>query len=281
MIEAHKGTTSYGRENLIDFLKGGSRSAELPAGFGAKGANADGPPTIVSLSPDAKAVLEQLNSAHEAANDLHQEVVRLKKGAQDEGTPFDRILFRFSKIDFASSELFSLKAEIPTSLAELSDPLKAEIFDPLTHLQKTAASGFEGQDLKNLEDIERRLKRGEQLRLDRPTTEAERVVDGVASALASKVVRLENDGQVDKAQHLRDAMASGNVEIRRASDVPDLNLTRTVSFFADAGGGGSSTSMTSYPVGEVKEEFENDRSIIIGMKHLDGKGDHGAFYINW
>lgn len=228
-----------------------------------------------------KLVLEQLNRAHEAANELHQEVVRLRKVAQDEGASFDRILSRFSKVDSASSELFSFDAEFPASLAELNDPFKAEMFDPLVHLQKTAASGFEGLDLKNLEDIERRLNRGEQLRLDRPTTEAERVVDGVASSLASNVVRLENDGQVDKAQNLRDAMANGTVEIRRVADVPDLNLTRTVRFFADAGGGGSSTSMTSHPAGEVKEDFENGRSIIIGMKHLDGKGDHGAFYINW
>lgn len=79
------------------------------------------------------------------------------------------------------------------------------------------------------------------------------------------------------AQGLREAIANGTVRIRKAEDVPGVNLKTTITYFAGAGGtvGMSTENRTFNPTPEIQAEIDSGHAMTFWNIN------QGDLYITW
>lgn len=80
----------------------------------------------------------------------------------------------------------------------------------------------------------------------------------------------------EAAQALREAIADGTVRIRKAEDVPGVNLKTTVTYTKGIGGGGMSTQDRTFnPSPEIQAEIDSGHATTMWNKN------QGDLYITW
>lgn len=269
---------------------GGNAAAAAPAT--AKGAAVSGsyraPATTVELSDRAKALLERSKIEQAVADRLAQHLALMRDGNKNKKSDSDRGFFEIlsghriiardgaslddNKNNHSDEGLGILDRRGRQSLAEIWGAQAKT--DTIGTLKSSLADQY--KDTNKWEAIQRRQEAGEVFAIsDHPLSDNEAIVQGVYLGFMSRIIHLEDSGEQDKAQKLRDAIKNGTLDIRKSSDVPGLNLTYTVSHFPDAGGGGSSSSWVWRPTDAVKA------ALYSGEAFAFGAGDRGAFYVTW
>jgi hypothetical protein len=233
--------------------------------------------TIVDLSDRAKAILERAKRDQEIADRLDRmfaasgERGKSRESAATKPSTFEDIVGSVSgdvKEDDAGADILEKYGELPQA-GQWAANARA---DNVGLLQ----AGSNGFDVRRMESFVRTMNAGSEVFLGQENmSEDEQFVQSIQLRLAGEIVSLEDAGMADKAQALRAAIANGAVRVQKSSDVPELNLNYTVTHFADAGGGGSSSSWVWNPTGEAKAALDDRHAIAIGG------GDRGAFFLSW
>jgi len=214
--------------------------------------------STVTLSDRAKAILAKANAEQKVADRLDQII----SGAKERGQGNAALLNK------AGADIMARYGDLPGA-RQWAANASADTLG----LLKTGLNGF---DLQRIEGFAKTMQAGSEVRLGQETmSEDEQFVQSIQLRLADQIVSLEKSGQGEQAQALRSAIRSGTVQVQKADEVPDLNLNYSVSHFADAGGGGTSSSWNWSPTGDAKAALDAGRAIAIGGV------DRGAFFISW
>lgn len=136
-------------------------------------------------------------------------------------------------------------------------------------------SGF--GDIDKWVGFARQMQAGQEVFLSpgRVPSDDESFQQAVNLQIAGQVISLEDSGRTADAQALRSAFDGGTINIRKSTEVADLNLRYETVHFADAGGGGTTGSWDMRPTGAVKAALDGGNAIVFGA------GDRGAFYLTW
>lgn len=136
-------------------------------------------------------------------------------------------------------------------------------------------SGF--GDIGKWVDFARQMNAGQEVFLTpgRVPGDDESFQQAVNLTIANQVISFEHSGRTAEATALRSAFDGGTINVRKSSDVADLNLHYQTVHFADAGGGGTTGSWDLKPAGAVKAALDSGNAIVLGG------GDRGAFYLTW
>ncbi|MBN8938061.1 MAG: hypothetical protein J0H01_01160 [Rhizobiales bacterium] len=136
-------------------------------------------------------------------------------------------------------------------------------------------SGF--GDIDKWVGFAREMKAGQEVYLTpgRVPSDDESFQQAVNLQIAGQVISLEDSGRTADAQALRAAFNGGTINLRKSTEVADLNLNYQTVHFADAGGGGTTGSWDMRPTGAVKAALDSGNALVFGG------GDRGAFYLTW
>lgn len=216
------------------------------------------PAVAVTLSERAKVILAKANADQKVADRLDQIVSATRGRGQGQATSLNK----------AGADIMAKYGDLPGA-GQWAANASADTIGLLK-------AGLNGFDLPRIEGFARTMQAGGEVRLGQETmSEDEQFVQSIQLRLANQIVSLEKSGQDEQAQALRGAIRSGTVQVRKADDVPDLNLNYSVSHFADAGGGGTTSSWNWNPTGDAKAALDGGRAITVGGV------DRGAFFISW
>lgn len=90
------------------------------------------------------------------------------------------------------------------------------------------------------------------------------------------VGQVERKAGPEAAQAFKDALASGNVNVQKASDVPGVNYNTTITQIPGAGGTtGMRADTTFNPSPEIRETIDSGRAIVFWNM------DAGDVYLTW
>jgi hypothetical protein len=233
--------------------------------------------TIISLSDRAKAIMERAKRDQQIADRLDRmfaasgERGTSRDSAVTKPTTFEDIVGSptgGAKEDDAGTDILAKHGDLPQA-GQWAANARA---DNVGLLQ----AGTNGFNVRRMEGFVRTMNAGREVFLGQENmSEDEQFVQSIQLRLAGEIVSLEDAGMADKAQALRTAIANGAVTVQKSADVPELNLNYSVTHFADAGGGGSSSSWIWNPTGDAKAALDDRHAIAIGG------GDRGAFYLSW
>jgi hypothetical protein len=225
--------------------------------------------TTIVTNPSLDAVLSALISNNSQANNIAAAPSQQRRASD-----------ATARLGFGPATKVSLSDQAKTFVA------KATASDELPQSAKWAAQAKADNiglmkaglgDADKWIGIARQLNAGQQVQITpgRVPSDDESYQIAVNLALANQFISLENSGNSDAAQALKSAFNDGTLNIQKAETVPDLNMDYKVWHFADAGGGGSSSSMSLNPTGAIKAAIDNGRAMT------GGGGDRGAFYYSW
>jgi hypothetical protein len=230
------------RENLLSKLFPGLKAegtsiTPAPTAQTKGGASKTSGATIVDLSDRARAMLKQ-NEADQAVADKLQEQLAAIRATKNAKGP-------------------------------VQDLKSAAKIEPIQLMQ----DGLKSLDFKTIEDQERRMMGGEQLQLGQENMSPdEEFQDATMRSLVRTMLQLEGSGKTAAAADLRSAIASGNVQFQRASDVADLNMNYTYEKTATGERGGMDWRGAT---GEPAALLASNHAMTFSTP------SKGAFFISW